>query len=47
MTRAFGPILKTILFTIFVPGSMLVLIPYWLLGGFPRPERGPLTWVGF
>jgi len=46
MTRAFGPILKTILFTIFVPGSVLVLIPYWLLDGFPRPERGPLTWVG-
>ena len=46
MTRALGPILKTILFTIFVPGTVTVLVPAWLLGGFPRPERGPLTWVG-
>jgi protein-S-isoprenylcysteine O-methyltransferase Ste14 len=46
MTRALGPILKTILFTILVPGSVLVLIPSWILGGFPRPERGPLTWLG-
>jgi protein-S-isoprenylcysteine O-methyltransferase Ste14 len=46
MTRAFGPILKTILFTIFVPGTVLVLVPRWLLGGFPRPGHGPLTWLG-
>ncbi len=46
MPRALGPILKTILFTIFVPGTVLVLVPSWLLGGFPRPERGPLTWLG-
>src|SRR5579863_876321 len=46
MTRAFGPILNTILFTIFVPGTVLVLVPRWLLGGFPRPGHGPLTWLG-
>ena len=46
MTRALGPILKTILFTILVPGSVLVLIPSWILGALPRPESGPLTWLG-
>src|SRR6266567_484369 len=46
MTRALGPIFKTILFTIFVPGTVLGLVPHWLLSGFPRPERGPLTWFG-
>jgi protein-S-isoprenylcysteine O-methyltransferase Ste14 len=46
MTRALGPILKTILFTILVPGSVLVLIPSWILGGFPKPTPGPITWLG-
>jgi protein-S-isoprenylcysteine O-methyltransferase Ste14 len=46
MKRALGPILKTILFTIFVPGTVTVLIPSWLLGGYPRLESGPLTWLG-
>jgi len=46
MTRAVGPILKTTLFTILVPGSVLVLIPSWILGGFLKPEPGPLTWIG-
>jgi protein-S-isoprenylcysteine O-methyltransferase Ste14 len=46
MTRALGPILKTMLFTIFVPGAVTVLIPFWLVGGFSRPEAGPLTWLG-
>src|SRR6266567_2711907 len=46
MTRALGPILKTILFTVFVPGTVAVLVPRWLLGGFPTPEPGPLTWLG-
>src|ERR1700722_6197049 len=46
MTRAVGPILKTILFTMLVPGSVLVFIPRRLLGGFPRPAAGPLTWLG-
>lgn len=46
MTPTLGPILKTILFTIFVPGTVLGLIPRWLLGRFPRPESEPLTWLG-
>jgi protein-S-isoprenylcysteine O-methyltransferase Ste14 len=46
MTRTLGPILKTILFTIVVPGSVLVLIPSWILRGFPKLAPGPLTWLG-
>ncbi|HSY91683.1 MAG TPA: isoprenylcysteine carboxylmethyltransferase family protein [Candidatus Binatus sp.] len=46
MSRALGPILKTLLFTILVPGTVLGLVPRWLLGGFSRPESGPLTWLG-
>ena len=47
VTRAIGPILKTMLFTLVAPGTVLVVVPRWLLGGgFPRPERGLLTWVG-
>jgi hypothetical protein len=34
MNRAVGPILNTILFTLFVPGTVAILIPRWLLGGF-------------
>jgi protein-S-isoprenylcysteine O-methyltransferase Ste14 len=46
MTCALYPIFNTILFTILVPGSVLVLIPSWILGGFPKPTPGPLTWLG-
>jgi protein-S-isoprenylcysteine O-methyltransferase Ste14 len=46
MTRTLGPILKTTLFTIFVPGTVAVVVPYWLLRGFPSPPSGPLTWAG-
>jgi protein-S-isoprenylcysteine O-methyltransferase Ste14 len=46
MTRAIGPILKTVLFTIVAPGTVLVLVPRWLIDGFARPERAALTWVG-
>lgn len=46
MTRAIGPILKTILFTVLVPGTVTLLIPSWLAGGFRRPEGGPLMWPG-
>jgi len=46
MTRALGPILKTILFTIFVPGTVAVLIPNWLIGGYPPFVPGPLMWLG-
>jgi protein-S-isoprenylcysteine O-methyltransferase Ste14 len=46
MSRTLGPILKTALFTILVPGTVAILIPRWLLRGFPRPAVGPLTWLG-
>ena len=46
MTRALGPILKTILFTILAPGSVLVLVPGWILDGLLRPESSPRTWLG-
>ena len=41
-----GPILKTILFTILAPGSVLVLVPCWILDGFPRPDSSPRKWLG-
>jgi protein-S-isoprenylcysteine O-methyltransferase Ste14 len=46
MSSTLGPILQTILFTIVVPGSVLVLIPSRILGGFPKPPPGPLPWLG-
>jgi protein-S-isoprenylcysteine O-methyltransferase Ste14 len=46
MTRAIGPILQTILFTILAPGTVTVLIPSWLVGGFRWPQGGPMTWLG-
>src|ERR1035441_3515345 len=46
MTRALGPILKTIVVTIFVPGTVAVLVPYWMMGGYPQLAPGPLTWLG-
>src|ERR1700693_2033942 len=46
MTRALAPILQTLLFTILVPGSVLVLIPFWILGGFPWPTGSPRTGLG-
>ncbi len=45
-TRALGPILQTTLFSIFVPGTVAVLIPYWLMGGYPPLAPGPLMWLG-
>lgn len=46
MRRALSPILQTILFTILVPGSVLVLIPRWIVEGFPNPPPDSLTAVG-
>ena len=46
MTRTLGPILKTILFTILVPGTVAVLVPRWLMGGFVWPANSPLSWLG-
>jgi protein-S-isoprenylcysteine O-methyltransferase Ste14 len=46
MTRSLGPILKTILFTILVPGTVAVLVPSWLVGVFHLPKSGALTSLG-
>jgi protein-S-isoprenylcysteine O-methyltransferase Ste14 len=45
MTRTFAPILNTIVFTIFVPGTVGVLLPWWIAGGFHHPGGGWLTWL--
>lgn len=47
MNRAAGPILKTILFTLAVPGTAAVYIPKLLAGGYSVPRPGPLTWFGW
>ena len=46
MPQAVGPLLKTLLFTIVVPGFVAVGAPYLMLGGFSVPEGGPLAWFG-
>jgi hypothetical protein len=46
MSRRFWAIVNTILFSILVPGTVAILIPRWLLGGFARQINGPLTWIG-
>jgi protein-S-isoprenylcysteine O-methyltransferase Ste14 len=46
MTRALGPILKTTLFTIVVPGTVAGYVPYRLTGGFVWPGGGLQTWLG-
>jgi len=46
MSHRFWPIFNTLLFTIFVPGTVTILIPRWLIGGFAMPRSGVLTWVG-
>jgi protein-S-isoprenylcysteine O-methyltransferase Ste14 len=46
MERALSPILKTVLFTVVVPGTVAILVPRWLLGGFRTSQNRPLTWLG-
>ncbi len=46
MARTLGPILKTLLFTILVPGFVTLYVPYLLLGRVYVPGRGPLAWLG-
>ena len=41
-----GPVLQTILFTLIVPGTVAILVPRWLLGGFRTPQNRLLTWFG-
>jgi protein-S-isoprenylcysteine O-methyltransferase Ste14 len=47
MVRAIGPLLKTLVFTIVVPGTVAVVIPRYLIGGFSVPAFGPLPAFGF
>lgn len=46
MARRFWPVVNTILFTVIVPGTVAILVPSWLLGGFFRPGNEPRTWLG-
>lgn len=46
MPRRFWPIVNTVIFSILVPGTVAILVPRWLLGGFARPANGVLTWLG-
>jgi protein-S-isoprenylcysteine O-methyltransferase Ste14 len=44
--RALVPILNTILFTIFVPGTVAGYIPYRLADRFAHRSSGPVEWLG-
>jgi protein-S-isoprenylcysteine O-methyltransferase Ste14 len=46
VSRKFWPILNTAIFTVIVPGTVAILIPRWLVGGFVQPENGLLAWLG-
>jgi len=46
MASSTGPIVKTAIFTVFVPGTVIVYVPIRLVGGLTRPAAGPLTWLG-
>jgi protein-S-isoprenylcysteine O-methyltransferase Ste14 len=46
MPRALGPLLKTLLFTIVVPGTVAVIVPRYLLGGFSIPNFNVLSVLG-
>jgi protein-S-isoprenylcysteine O-methyltransferase Ste14 len=46
MTRSLGPVIKTILFTIFVPGTVAVLLPWWIAAGFRNSGWRFATSVG-
>ena len=45
MSRSLIPILNTILFTIFVPGTVAGYIPYRLTDRFADRASGPLEWL--
>jgi protein-S-isoprenylcysteine O-methyltransferase Ste14 len=46
MDRRLVPILNTVGFTIVVPGTVAILIPRWLMGGYSTPGGQGLTWAG-
>ena len=45
-TRRFWPVFNTVLFTIFVPGTVTVLVPYLILGGYSGVANQPVAWLG-
>jgi len=45
-TRPSWPIFDTVLFTILVPGTVTVLVPYLILGGYGGLAHKPLMWLG-
>jgi protein-S-isoprenylcysteine O-methyltransferase Ste14 len=46
VSRRFWAVLNTVLFTIFVPGTVAILVPRWLMGGYVRPPNSLATWLG-
>ena len=46
MSSSAGPLLNTLIFTVFVPGTVAGYIPYVIVGGFFKPGNGPMTWLG-
>lgn len=44
-SRYVGPIIKTVLFIIFAPGTLLMLIPWLLLGRRVPEPQSPLHWL--
>lgn len=47
MNRASGPLIKTIIFTVFVPGTVLGYLPYRATDGFSNPAGGALAVFSF
>lgn len=46
MNRKFWSILNTMVFTVVVPGTVAVYVPYLLVGGWKIPRAGSVTWIG-
>ena len=46
MTKAVGSFFKTLLFTLIVPGTVAVIVPGYLIGGFYLPALDWLTIFG-
>lgn len=46
MRKTVGPILKTAIFTVVVPGTVAGYLPMLLVGGFHKPSNGGLSWTG-
>jgi protein-S-isoprenylcysteine O-methyltransferase Ste14 len=42
-----SPVIRTLIFTIFVPGFWTVLMPYWLLPRGARPDLGGVGALGW